>query len=98
MDFRQNNSSLELVDDRPMDLVAEVFHGAPGQVIVMGFHRSVHNYSPSVFLLSVERFLLSIDGLKDDWLLVVGKLPFWLGVDPNLELYKVIFESLNLLQ
>merc|ERR1719458_1447365 len=26
---------------------------------------------------------LSIDGLKDDWLLVVGKLPFWLGVDPN---------------
>merc|ERR1719151_488514 len=26
---------------------------------------------------------LSIDGLKDDWLLVVGKLPLWLGVDPN---------------
>jgi len=43
---------LELIDDRPMDLVAEILHGA-----------------------------LSIG--EDDWLLIIGKLSLWLGVDPN---------------
>jgi len=43
---------LELIDDGPMDLVAEVLHSA-----------------------------LSIS--EDDRLLIVRKLPLWLGVDPD---------------
>ena len=75
-------SSLELIDDRPVDLVAKVLHSAPGKDGFFSFFGST--------IKQCGKVLLSVG--QDNRLLIVGKLALGLCVDSDLEILSAVIE------